>query len=81
MSSAFRNVAIVGRHDDPRVVEPLFLLARHLTEAGVKVFSSADIAIDIPIAQVAESQLAANVDLMIAIGGEGTMLYAGNLSS
>jgi NAD+ kinase len=34
----------------------------------------------LPVERVAEDRLASSADLMIAIGGDGTMLYAGNLA-
>lgn len=80
MGSDFQKVAVIGRHDDPRVAEPMTLLVRHLTKAGIEVFAADEMTIDLPVTRIAESKLAGNADLMIAIGGDGTMLYAGNLS-
>lgn len=65
MSSSFKQIAIIGREDDPRVKEPVEALAAHLTEAGVTVLSEQD---------------SKDADLLIAIGGDGTMLYAGRLA-
>ncbi|MCH8158971.1 MAG: NAD(+)/NADH kinase [Proteobacteria bacterium] len=61
MSSQFQCVAIVGRQDDPRVAEPMQVLSDHLTKVGITL--------------LAEDE-AAKADLIIAIGGDGTMLYA-----
>ena len=80
MGSDFQKVAVLGRHADPRVAEPMTLLVRHLTKAGIEVFAADDMTIDLPVTRIAESKLAGNADLIIAIGGDGTMLYAGNLS-
>jgi NAD+ kinase len=63
MSSEFSKVAILGRHDDVRVVEPMKAIATHLTESGLQVFFEDDDMLD-------------SVDLVVAIGGDGTMLYA-----
>lgn len=65
MSAAFTQIAIIGREDDPRVSEPAEALAAHLTKAGIAVLSE---------------QRAGDADLLIAIGGDGTMLYAGRLA-
>ena len=73
-------MALLGRYDDPRLAEPMTSLALHLTKAGIDVFASDEITLDLPVTRAAESSLAAQVDLMIAIGGDGTMLYAGSLS-
>lgn len=80
MGGGFRKVAMLGRHDDPRLAEPMTTLARHLTKAGVEVFASDEMELDLPVTRATESSLASQVDLMIAIGGDGTMLYAGNLT-
>ncbi|MDH3267175.1 MAG: NAD(+) kinase [Gammaproteobacteria bacterium] len=79
MDSKFKKVAMVGRHDDPRVAEPMTLLVKHLTKAGIEVLTAEEMALDLPVSRCQESDLSANADLMIAIGGDGTMLYAGGL--
>jgi NAD+ kinase len=65
MGSEFQKVAVLGRRDDARVTEPMSELIAHLTEAGIEV---------LPEEQVARA------DLVIAVGGDGTMLYAGSLT-
>jgi len=71
---------MVGRHNDPRVAEPMSSLVMHLTEAGIEVLTAEENALDLPVTRCAESELAANADLVIAVGGDGTMLYAGSLT-
>ena len=80
MGSEFQKVAVLGRYDDPRVAEPMTALVTHLTKAGIEVLAADEMSLDLPVSRIAESALASNADLMIAIGGDGTMLYAGNLS-
>jgi NAD+ kinase len=63
MGDAFSKIAILGRREDPRVAEPFDLLVGHLTGAGADIVAEDDIA---------------SADLVIAIGGDGTMLYAGS---
>ncbi len=65
MNSPFQKIVIVGRQDDPRVAEPLDLLSEHLTKAGATLLKSSDIDA---------------ADLVMAIGGDGTMLYASRLT-
>jgi NAD+ kinase len=65
MSIEFRNVAIVCKHDDPRVVDPLKLLTDHLGKTQVNLLAAEDIE---------------NADLIVAIGGDGTMLYASRIA-
>jgi len=81
MGSEFKKVAIVGRHDDPRVAEPMSLLVTHLTKAGIEVLAADEMKLELPVTRCESAALSANADLMIAIGGDGTMLYAGNLLS
>jgi NAD+ kinase len=80
MSTKIERVAILGRHDDPRVAEPMTSLVTHLTKSGKTVLASDGMNLDLPVENVAENRLAHDADLMIAIGGDGTMLYAGNLA-
>ena len=63
MGSEFKNVLILGRRTDSRVTEPMATLVEHLTKAGIDVL---------------QDENAAAADLVIAIGGDGTMLYAGS---
>jgi NAD+ kinase len=79
MSVEFEKVAVVGRHDDSRVAEPMKILVEHLTKTGVVVLAAEEMALDLPVERVSATQLAGNADLVIAIGGDGTMLYAGSL--
>jgi NAD+ kinase len=63
MGSEFKKVLILGRRTDSRVTEPMATLVEHLTKAGIDVL---------------QDENAAAADLVIAIGGDGTMLYAGS---
>lgn len=80
MSSKFKKVAVLGRHSDSRVAEAIGLLVEHLTKAGVEVIAGEEMSLDLPVTRVAESRLADVAELMIAVGGDGTMLYAGGLT-
>ena len=80
MSSKIQRVAIIGRHEISHVADLMRLLVRHLTKAGIGVFAADEVGLDLRIDRLDESELAAEADLMIAIGGDGTMLYAGNLA-
>ena len=64
MGTEIKKVLIVGRREDPRVAEPMAALVAHLTKAGVEVVGN---------------ELVAGTDLVIAVGGDGTMLYAGSI--
>ena len=79
MNDKITRVAILGRQEDPHVAELMTVLVAHLTKAGISVFGSDDLLLELDVQRLPEQQLAANADLMIAIGGDGTMLYAGHL--
>jgi NAD+ kinase len=80
MSQPFNTLALVGRYEDERVAEPMSALADYLTKDGKQVISSPNIAANVGARSVPESELAANADLIIAVGGDGTMLYAAALA-
>lgn len=79
MNDRIKRVAILGRQEDPHVGELMAVLVTHLTKAGISVFASEELTLQLAVQRLPESELAANADLMIAIGGDGTMLYAGHL--
>ncbi len=76
----FKKVAILGRHEDPRVAEPMTTLAAYLAQVGVEVLAADGLLLDIDARRLPESELADTADLVIAIGGDGAMLYAGQLA-
>jgi NAD kinase len=51
-------------------------LATHLTKHGYDVSAADTLVLDLPVSRVPEKELCSNVDLAIAIGGDGTMLFA-----
>jgi NAD+ kinase len=65
MSISFSKIVIVGKPDDPRVIEPLEELRAHLTKAGVTLLAGEQVN---------------SADLVMAIGGDGTMIYASRLT-
>ncbi len=80
MGSEFKAIALVGRHADARVAEPMRTLARHLTAGGLEVTAAATLDLDLEARRVVETSLCDDADLVIAIGGDGTMLYASRLA-
>ncbi len=82
MRQEFQNVAVLGRYDDPRVTEAMSQLVGHLTENGVNVFAAADeLPAEFDVTEKPTAELAAATDLMITIGGDGSILYAARLAS
>lgn len=75
----FRTIALMGNPRDPRVMEAMRILVTHLLQAGCTVRVSQDIranALPARARRVTEQRLATGADLVIAIGGDGSMLYA-----
>ncbi|MGB6602749.1 MAG: NAD(+)/NADH kinase [Steroidobacteraceae bacterium] len=82
MAFPVRSCALVGRFNDPRVAETAAALLPHLAERGVGVLMSEDAATmtaGAAATRVPERRLAEHADLMIAVGGDGTLLYAARL--
>ncbi len=82
MSFPVRVCAFVGRFQDPRVAESAALLLPHLAVRGVEVLVTEELperAATGPYRRVDERTLAERSDLVIAIGGDGTLLYAARM--
>ncbi len=80
MSKAFQTVAILGLYSDSRVAGPMEKLTEYLTKAGIDVVTLPDAAATLEARAVQEDDIAAEVDLIIAVGGDGTMLHAAALT-
>ncbi len=81
MAFPARVCAFVGRFTDPRVEESVALLLPHLVSRGVEVIASEALPERTagPVSLVPESEIGHRADLVIAIGGDGTLLYAARL--
>jgi len=80
----FRRIALIGNDRDQRVVESMQILAAHLTSKGHDVWADEASSLDFgtaPVRRTQESSLPGGVDLIVAIGGDGTMLHAARLAS
>ena len=74
--------ALIGRFSDPRVAESALTLLPHLRSRGVRALLPADDPLDAPgdlVTRIPEERIADEADLVIAIGGDGTLLYAARL--
>jgi NAD+ kinase len=80
MTQPFNTVALVGRHEDARVAEPMAALVKYLTKTGATVIASPGIARVLGARAVDEPDIADQADLIIAVGGDRTMLYAAKLA-
>jgi NAD+ kinase len=83
MNRSFSRIALVGKVEDARVADSVAVLASHLRARGLAVLidRDADIAglpeglVRMPVDRIGEE-----ADLIVAIGGDGTMLFAAQLA-
>jgi NAD+ kinase len=74
--------ALIGRFSDARVAESALTLLPHLKKRGVRALLPASDPLDAPaglVERIPEDEIADVADLVIAIGGDGTLLYAARL--
>ena len=79
MPRGFKTVALWGRLGERSVTEPALQVVSHLRDRGITVLASAtsDPTRALQTAtHVDERELAARADLVLAIGGDGTLLHA-----
>lgn len=69
-----RAVGICVKPEQPQLADLVRELARWLRERGIEVVAEAEAAEWIPVADSPRSDLAAKVDLVIVLGGDGTLL-------
>src|SRR5256885_5485314 len=74
-----RCCALVGRFADPRIAESVSTLLPHLASRGVQVLVSENATLAASataVTRVPEREFGERADLVIAIGGDGPLLYA-----
>jgi NAD+ kinase len=82
MSHPFKSIALVGNAKDSRVSECMLNLAGHLFTHGLRALVDTRNALAFAADSVVhcpEQAFAGRADLIIAIGGDGTLLYAASL--
>jgi len=82
MAFPVRACALIGRFSDPRVAESVGLLLPHLkARCQVLVIDNGELPdwLNGDVTPLPEDQIATRADLMIAVGGDGTLLYAARL--
>lgn len=82
MPHPFQSVALVGNARDTRVGDCMQGLAAHLQRRGIHMLVATEVRLAFPTGSVAQcppGEFAARADLIIAIGGDGTLLYAASL--
>jgi len=74
--------ALIGRFSDPRVAESALALLPHLKKRGIRALLPTGDALQASpdlVERIPEDQIADQASLVIAIGGDGTLLYAARL--
>src|SRR5580658_529641 len=81
MAFPVRTCALVGRFADPRIAESVAALLPHLVSQRVEVLVSdaAAVPAGARVTFLPEGEIGARADLVIAIGGDGTLLHAAGL--
>ena len=82
MSHSFKSIALVGNALDLRVAECMLSLTGHLHARGLAPLVDPGVGLAFPPGSVVpcpEEAFATRADLIIAIGGDGTLLYAARL--
>ncbi len=79
MSIPFHTIGLIGKHGDPSVKETLRRLGDHLERKGREVVleqTTARLLEGDPLPSLPEIQLPNHCDLVIVVGGDGTLLHA-----
>src|SRR5260370_13280321 len=82
MPQVFKSIALVGNAKDLRVAECMLGLAAHFQARGVPVLVDPAVGLAFKAGSVVicpEQSFATRADLIVAIGGDGTLLYAARL--
>ncbi|MEX0735033.1 MAG: NAD(+)/NADH kinase [Steroidobacteraceae bacterium] len=83
MNKHFSRIALVGKVEDARVADSMAALATHLRARGLTVFIDEGASMDgLPagLERRPVAELGKDADLIVAIGGDGTMLFAAQLA-
>jgi NAD+ kinase len=83
MNKHFSRIALVGKVEDARVADSMAALARHLRARGLAVLIDREAGVaGLPqdVVRRPIGELGAGADLIVAIGGDGTMLFAAQLA-
>lgn len=79
MHTQFKTIGLMGRTPDPLIRETVESIARFLRERGLTVLAEDTIGValdDDRLANFPAEHLVKEVDMLIAVGGDGTMLHA-----
>jgi NAD+ kinase len=83
MNTLFTRIALVGNVEDDRVADSLAALASHLRERGLAVLVDRGFEVEgLPEGLIRRpiGELGQDADLIVAIGGDGTLLFAAQIA-
>ena len=82
MHARFKTIALIGRFADPLVADAMLALAGYATARGVEVLVDAEGPANLATgaSRLPEAELAGRAELVVAVGGDGTLLYAAKLA-
>ncbi|MEJ2590606.1 MAG: NAD(+) kinase [Candidatus Thiodiazotropha sp.] len=79
MSKPFKKIGLIGKHGDPSVKETIRRLCTYLKQQGIEVVleeTTARLLDGEPLPGLPEIDLPSQSDLVIVVGGDGTLLHA-----
>ena len=79
MKNEFKKIGLWGRLSEDNVAGPALQISRHLKKRGLEVYAAKTARAKdrlVGVERIAVGSLAAKVDLLVAIGGDGNMLRA-----
>jgi len=79
MATPFQRIGLIGKHGDPTINATLHLLCDHLRGLDREVVleeTTARLLVGEPLPSIPEIDLPTGVDLLIVVGGDGTLLHA-----
>jgi NAD+ kinase len=84
MKTAFKNIAVLGRQHTAGVTETIQLIINYLQQQGIHVVSEEETvpvlgAVKVPI--IAREKLKKHCELIIVVGGDGSMLSAAKIAA
>ncbi|KPJ67433.1 MAG: hypothetical protein AMJ43_04015 [Coxiella sp. DG_40] len=84
MESIFKNIVLMGRQHTEGVAETLNTLVSYLQERNINVLIEKETAIIVPthdLSVISREQLKNNCDLIIVVGGDGSLLNAAHFAA
>lgn len=82
MAQSFQSIALVGNARDARVADCMLSLADYFCRRGQRALVDPEVGLAFPkdtVVPCPQDAFAARADLIVAIGGDGTLLYAARL--